>query len=84
MKRVFNKRSGAVVMSPVSERLDAAVEIGVGSNLTQASGSSYFSLYTFFLKFLHEKWSWARILILCLISSRNGKFTAKSRSSLFS
>ena len=44
----FNKRSGAVVMSPDSEGLGAAVVAGVGSSLTQSSGISYFSLYTFF------------------------------------
>ena len=38
---------GSVVMSPDSEGLGAAVT-GVGSNLTQPSGISYFSLYTFF------------------------------------
>ena len=48
MKLVFNKRSGAVVMSPDSEGLGAAVVAGVGSSLTQSSGISYFSLYTFF------------------------------------
>ena len=47
MKLVFNKRSGAVVMSPDSEGLGAPVEAGVDSNLPQASGISYFSLYTF-------------------------------------
>ena len=36
MKHVFNKRSGAVVMSPDYEWLGAAVVAGVGSNLTQA------------------------------------------------
>ena len=40
----FNKRSGAVVMSPDSEGLCAAVVAGVGSNLTQPSGISYFFL----------------------------------------
>ena len=44
----FKKRSGAVVMSLDSEGLDAAVAAGVGSNLTQPSGISYFSVYTFF------------------------------------
>ena len=44
----FNKRSGAVVMSPDSDGLGAAVVAGVGSSLTQSSGISYFSLYTFF------------------------------------
>ena len=44
----LNKRSGAVVMSPDSEGLGAAVVAGVGSSLTQSSGISYFSLYTFF------------------------------------
>ena len=48
MKLVFNKRSGAVVMSPDSEWLGAAIVAGVGSNLTHPSGISYFSLYTFF------------------------------------
>ena len=49
MKLVFfNKRNGAVVMSPDCEGLGAAVVAGVGSNLTQPSGISYFSLYTFF------------------------------------
>ena len=47
MKVVFNKRSGAVVMSPDSEGLGAAVKAGVGLNLTQPSGIYYFSLYTF-------------------------------------
>ena len=47
MKPVFNKRSGAVVMSPDSEGLGAADEAGLGSNLTQPSDISYFSLYTF-------------------------------------
>ena len=44
----FYKRSGAVAMSPDSEGLGAAVVAGVGSNLTQPSGISYFYLYTFF------------------------------------
>ena len=44
----FNKRSGAVVMCPDSEGLGAAVVSRVGSNLTQLSGISYFSLFTFF------------------------------------
>ena len=44
----FNKRSGAVVMSPDSEGLGADAVAGVGSNLTQPSVISYFSLYTFF------------------------------------
>ena len=48
MKLVFNKPSGAVVMSPDSEGLGAAVVAGVGSNLPQPSGISYFTLYTFF------------------------------------
>ena len=48
MKLVFNKRSGAVVMSPDSEGLGVAVEIDVGSNLTQPCGISYLSLHTFF------------------------------------
>ena len=41
-------------MSPDSEGLDDAVVAGVGSNLTQPSRISYFSLYTFFLKYLHQ------------------------------
>ena len=44
---MFNKLRGSVVMSPDSEGLDATVEAGVGSNLTQPSGISYFSLYNF-------------------------------------
>ena len=48
MKLVFKKRSGAVVMSPDSERLGAAIEVGVGSNLTQPRGISYFSIDTFY------------------------------------
>ena len=44
----FNKRICAVVMSPDSEGLGAAIVAGVGSNLTQLSGISYLSLYTFF------------------------------------
>ena len=48
----FNKRSGAVVMSPKSEGLGAAVVAGVVSNLDQPSGISYFSLYTFFSEVL--------------------------------
>ena len=47
MKLVFNKRSGAVVMTPDSEGLGAAVKAGAGSNLTQPRGIYYFSLYTF-------------------------------------
>ena len=35
-------------MSPDSEGLGAAVAAGMGSSLTQPSGISYFSLYTFF------------------------------------
>ena len=35
-------------MSPASEGLRAAFVAGVCSNLTQPSGISYFSLYTFF------------------------------------
>ena len=35
-------------MSPDSEGLGAAVVTGVGSNLIQPSGISYFSLYTLF------------------------------------
>ena len=45
---IFNKRSGAVVISPDSEGLGAAVLAGVDAKLTQPSGISYFSLYTFF------------------------------------
>ena len=41
----LNKHSGAVVMSPDSEGLGAAVEAGEGWNLTQSSGISYFSQY---------------------------------------
>ena len=36
----FNKHSRAVVISPDSEGLGAAVEAGVGSNLAQPSGNS--------------------------------------------
>ena len=54
MKLVLNKRSGAVVMTPDSEGVGAAVVTGVGTNLTQPSGISYFSLFTFFLKYLHQ------------------------------
>ena len=50
----FNKRSDAVILFPDSEGLGAAVVAGVGSNLTQPSGISYFSLYTSFLKYLHQ------------------------------
>ena len=35
-------------MSPDSEGLGATVVAGVGSSLTQSSGISYFSFYTFF------------------------------------
>ena len=48
----FNQRSGVVVRSPDSEGLGAAVVAGVDSNLTQPSGISYFSLYTFFSEIL--------------------------------
>ena len=41
-------------MSLDSEGLDAAVEAGVDANLTQPSGSSYFSLYTFFSEVLES------------------------------
>ena len=44
----FNKRSGAVVMSPYSEGLGAVVVADVGLNLTQPSCISNFSPYTFF------------------------------------
>ena len=37
-KTCFNKRSGAVAMSPDAEGLGATVEAGVGSNLTQPNG----------------------------------------------
>ena len=46
MKLVFNKRSGAVVKSPDSEGLGAAAVAGVGSNLTQPGGISYFIFLT--------------------------------------
>ena len=47
--KLVTKRNGTVVMSPPdSEGLGAVVVAGVGSNLTQPSGISYFSLYTFF------------------------------------
>ena len=49
----FNKRSGAVVVSPDSEWLGAAVVAGVGSNLTQPSGFKFLPLH-FFLKYLHQ------------------------------
>ena len=49
---IFYKRSGAVVMSPDSEGLGAAVVAGVGSYFTQPSGIAYFSLYTFFSEVL--------------------------------
>ena len=52
MKLVLNKRGGALVMSPDSEGLGAVTVAGVGSNLTQPSGISYFSLYTFFSEVL--------------------------------
>ena len=52
MLYVFNKRSGAVVMSPESEGLGAAVVAGVVSNFDQPSGISYFSLYIFFSEVL--------------------------------
>ena len=48
MKLVFHKRSGAVVMSPDSEGLGAALEAGVGSNLTQPCGILYVFLNNFF------------------------------------
>ena len=51
MKLVFfNKRSGAVVMSPDSEGLGAAVVAGVAPSLTQSSGISYFPLYIYIHK----------------------------------
>ena len=43
----FGPRS-LMVMSPDSEGLGTAVVAGVVSNLTQPSGISYLSLYTFF------------------------------------
>ena len=52
MKFVFNKRSGAVVMSPDSEGLGTAVEAGVGLKLTQPSGISFFFSLHFFSKVL--------------------------------
>ena len=47
MNIVANMCSGAVLMS-------SDFEAGVGLNLIQSSGISYFSLYTFFLKYLHQ------------------------------
>ena len=44
----FNKRSGAVVMSPVPEGLDAAVVAGVGSSLTVQWYFIFPPQYTFF------------------------------------
>ena len=44
----FYKSSGAVVKSPDSDELGAAVVAGVGSNLTQPNSISYFSLTLFF------------------------------------
>ena len=41
-------------LSPDSEVLGAAVEAGVGLNLTQPSGISYFSQYICFLKYSHQ------------------------------
>ena len=38
-------------------------------NLTQPSGISYFFLYTFFLKYLHQLWPWAEILCWSLFQS---------------
>ena len=40
-------------MSPDSEGLGAAIEGGVGSNLTQPSGISYLPLH-FLVKYLHQ------------------------------
>ena len=54
MKHDFNKRSGAVVMSPDSEGLGAAVVAGVGSNLIQPSGISYFSVSKIVLCFQRQ------------------------------
>ena len=50
-------------MSPNSEGLGAAAVAGVGSNLTQHCGISYFSLYTF-----------SEVLASVLISDRNEFF----------
>ena len=47
MKLLFNKRSGAVVMSPDSEGLDGAVEGGVSSNYTQPSRISCVFVYSY-------------------------------------
>ena len=46
MKLVFNKHSGAVVMSPDSEGLVDAVVAGVGSS-TQSSGIFYIFSYIY-------------------------------------
>ena len=42
----FNKRSGAVVMSPDSEGLSAAVVAGVGSSLTLVFHISPYTLFS--------------------------------------
>ena len=50
-------------MSPDSEGLGAAVEAGVGSNLTQPCGISYFSIYIESKEYIHT------VLYSCLKSS---------------
>ena len=53
MKLAFNKRSSAVGMSPDSERLGAAVEVGVGSNLTAQRYFIFLNIH-FLLTYLHQ------------------------------
>ena len=65
----FNKRSGAVVMTPDSEGLGAAVVAGVGSKPHSAQWYFIFLPIHFFLKYLHQYWSWAEILCLSLFKS---------------
>ena len=59
MELVFNKRSGAVVMSPDSEGLGAAVVAGVGSNVTQPSGM-YVCMYVCMYVYRPRWLSWMR------------------------
>ena len=49
MQLVSNKRNGAVVMSPYFKGLGAAVEPGVGSNLTQPNVFFFISLHLHFI-----------------------------------
>ena len=69
MKRFFNKSSGEVVMAPDPKGLGSAIAAGVGSNITQPVGISYFFQSTFFLDVLESVVILGRNSLLNLFTS---------------